>query len=86
MIPDLKPYSAYKDSGVPWLGQVPGHWEMRRLKALFREVDERTQTGTEPLLSLRLREGLVDYRASGGKTIPPEALVRYKKTLALQKT
>ncbi|WP_459830718.1 restriction endonuclease subunit S, partial [Hydrogenophilus islandicus] len=26
-----KPYPAYKDSGVPWLGQVPEHWEVRRL-------------------------------------------------------
>ena len=26
MIADLKPYAEYKDSGLPWLGQVPGHW------------------------------------------------------------
>jgi type I restriction enzyme S subunit len=26
MIADLKPYPAYKDSGVPWLGNVPEHW------------------------------------------------------------
>jgi type I restriction enzyme, S subunit len=24
----LKPYPAYKDSGVPWLGAVPEHWEV----------------------------------------------------------
>ena len=28
---DLKPYPAMKDSGVPWLGAVPEHWEVRRL-------------------------------------------------------
>lgn len=27
-----KPYSAYKDSGVEWIGQVPEHWEIKRLK------------------------------------------------------
>ena len=32
MIADLKPYPAMKDSGVPWLGEVPEHWEARRLK------------------------------------------------------
>ncbi|MHB8319156.1 MAG: restriction endonuclease subunit S domain-containing protein [Acidimicrobiales bacterium] len=32
MTADLKPYPAYKDSGVPWLGDVPEHWEVRRLK------------------------------------------------------
>jgi len=28
MITNLKPYSAYKDAGVEWLGQVPAHWEV----------------------------------------------------------
>jgi type I restriction enzyme S subunit len=32
MIADLKPYAEYKESGLPWLGQVPRHWEMRKLK------------------------------------------------------
>src|SRR5438034_9698693 len=27
-----KPYSAYKDSGVEWLGEIPEHWETKRLK------------------------------------------------------
>ena len=26
------PYPAYKPSGVEWLGNVPAHWEVRRLK------------------------------------------------------
>ena len=28
----LRPYPAYRDSGVEWLGKVPAHWEVRRLK------------------------------------------------------
>lgn len=27
-----RPYPNYRDSGVEWLGQVPEHWEVRRLK------------------------------------------------------
>ncbi len=27
-----KPYPAYKDSGVEWLGEIPAHWEVKRLK------------------------------------------------------
>ena len=27
-----KPYPAYKDSGVGWLGKIPEHWEVKRLK------------------------------------------------------
>lgn len=37
MIHDLKPYPAYKDSGVPWAGRIPAHWAMLRGKALFSE-------------------------------------------------
>ena len=32
----LKPYPAYKDSGVEWLGDVPAHWEVLRLKQICR--------------------------------------------------
>ena len=33
---ELKPYPAYKDSGVEWLGQVPAHWEVRHLGRIGR--------------------------------------------------
>ena len=28
----LKPYLDYKDSGIEWLGEVPEHWEVKRLR------------------------------------------------------
>lgn len=31
-----KPYPAYKDSGVEWLGKMPEHWEVQRLKRICR--------------------------------------------------
>lgn len=30
----LNPNAPMKDSGIPWLGEVPAHWEMRRLKTI----------------------------------------------------
>ena len=30
----LKLYPSYKPSGVEWLGDVPAHWEVRRIKSL----------------------------------------------------
>jgi restriction endonuclease S subunit/predicted nucleotidyltransferase component of viral defense system len=30
----LKPYAVYKDSGVEWLGEIPAHWEVKRLKLI----------------------------------------------------
>jgi len=34
----LRPYPEYKDSGVPWLGEVPKHWKLQRLKSRTRNV------------------------------------------------
>ena len=28
----FKPYAAYKDSGVDWLGEIPAHWAVKRLR------------------------------------------------------
>lgn len=33
-----QPYPAYKPSGVPWLGDIPAHWEVRRLKSVARFI------------------------------------------------
>ena len=32
----MEKYSSYKDSGVKWLGEIPSHWEMVRLRYLCR--------------------------------------------------
>lgn len=39
---NYKPYPKYKDSGIPWLGEIPEHWEVRKLKYLFGLVTLRT--------------------------------------------
>lgn len=48
----LKTYKEYKDSCVQYLGMVPEHWERKRAKYLFYEVDERSTIGNEELLSV----------------------------------
>ncbi len=58
MIHNLKPYPAYKDSGVPWLGQVPEHWEVRRTKTVLRERSEKGYPD-EPLLAATQTKGVV---------------------------
>ncbi|HEX9642009.1 MAG TPA: restriction endonuclease subunit S, partial [Candidatus Krumholzibacteria bacterium] len=44
----LKPYPAYKDSGVEWLGEIPAHWEVKRLKRVFRVANGSTPASAEP--------------------------------------
>lgn len=31
-LPQFKTYPTYKDSGVEWLGKIPTHWDVKRLK------------------------------------------------------
>lgn len=40
-----KPYPAYKDSGVEWIGRVPEHWETLRIKrGVFLRNERRTDS------------------------------------------
>jgi type I restriction enzyme, S subunit len=41
MIADLSPYPEYKESGLPWLGHVPGHWDMQPTFGAFVPNHER---------------------------------------------
>lgn len=40
MTGDLRPYPEYKDTGLPWLGRIPKHWDIERLKWLATNVTE----------------------------------------------
>jgi type I restriction enzyme S subunit len=48
----LNPDVALKDSGVEWIGAIPAHWEVKSAKYLFDEIDDRSKTGNEELLSV----------------------------------
>jgi hypothetical protein len=53
----LKPYPQYKDSGVPWLGRVPKHWNVRRNGGLFAQRNE-TGFADLPILEVSLNTGV----------------------------
>jgi type I restriction enzyme S subunit len=59
VIANLKPYAAYKESGLTWLPELPDHWQVQRSKYLFREVDQRSTDGSEQRLSMSQRHGLI---------------------------
>jgi type I restriction enzyme S subunit len=67
----LDPNVKLKPSGIPWLGDVPEHWEIKRIKYLMNTVDCRSATGDEVLLSMRKYHGLVPYHEHFHK--PPQA-------------
>jgi type I restriction enzyme S subunit len=62
MIADLKPYPEYKESGLPWLGQVPGHWPVFPNRALFVEVKDRNHPDEE-MLSVTITRGIIRQKA-----------------------
>jgi len=67
-----------KPSGVPWLGEIPEHWEVRRIKYLLREVDERSTAGIEPLLSMRIHHGLVPFADHFTRQLQAATLLGFK--------
>jgi len=62
MINRLKPYPAYKDSGVEWLGEAPEHWDVLPNRALFTEVRERDHP-EEQMLSVTINKGIIRQEA-----------------------
>lgn len=48
-----KPYPAYQNTGVEWLGKIPAHWEVRRLRTVadvrLSNVDKKSVEGEEPV-------------------------------------
>jgi type I restriction enzyme S subunit len=63
MIDGLKPYPATKATGVPWLGAMPEHWEVQRLKRVCRFIygdalpDALRQVGNVPVFGSNGRVG-----------------------------
>ncbi len=61
----LNPDAPMKDSGVEWLGEVPGHWEVRRLKHNFRLLTQKTDRRENPVALENIQSWL-------GRFIPTE--------------
>jgi type I restriction enzyme S subunit len=45
----LNQHARMKPSGIEWLGDVPEHWEQKRLRLLFKQVKRQDQEGKEVL-------------------------------------
>ena len=52
----FKPYPEYKDSGVEWLGKIPAHWDVKRLRSVAAVNPSRSETRALPAtLEVRAR-------------------------------
>lgn len=55
----LDPNVPMKDSDVAWIGKIPEHWQVKRLKFVLDERSERSLKGEEPLFMVSQQYGLV---------------------------
>jgi type I restriction enzyme S subunit len=84
----LDPNAPMKDSGVAWLGQVPAHWEVRRLKYLGEAITGLTydpsqvvsepEGGTLVLRSSNVQRGriVLDDNVYVATQVPPELIAK----------
>ena len=67
-----------KDSGVEWLPSIPSDWTVCRGKRLFRETNERSETGDEELLTVSHITGITPRSQKNVNMFMSESLVGYK--------
>lgn len=74
--------TAVENIKTAWLGDFPAHWEVLRIKNLFQEMDSRSETGSEELLSVSHYTGVTLKRESleneDDHLTNAESLVGYK--------
>jgi len=54
----INPNVPMKDSGIPWIGMVPEHWKLTRIKFLFNEISEKEHP-EEPCLCSTQKYGVI---------------------------
>ena len=70
----MQRYDTYKDSGVKWLGKIPGHWETMKSKYLWKESFSVSENGNEELLSVSQYDGVTPAKGDSRS----ESLKGYK--------
>lgn len=74
-----------KDSGVEWLGKIPNHWMIRRIKNLFELRNEKNYEALEDvnLISLYTDKGVVQHsdltETTGNKAVTAEGYKMVKE-------
>jgi type I restriction enzyme S subunit len=68
-----------KYPGVEWLDRVPEHWDIARVKTIYRERDERSMDGSEELLSVSHLTGVTPRSEKTVNMFEAETTEGYKK-------
>ena len=65
----MKPYEKYKDIGIDWIGEIPEHWKVGKVKQLFKvgrgrviSTEDVNEKGKYPVFSSQTRDnGCIGY-------------------------
>ncbi|HCX51016.1 MAG TPA: restriction endonuclease subunit S [Bacillus sp. (in: Bacteria)] len=74
----LNPNVKMKDSGVEWIGEIPEHWEEKKIKYLFYETNDRNFSEDVELLSLFTSIGVKPRREMEDKGNKSQTVMNYK--------
>lgn len=64
----MEKYKEYKDSGVQWLGEIPSHWKVRKMKYTFIERSEKNHPYEEPLCATQSK-GVIPQSLYEGRVV-----------------
>ncbi len=78
----LDPSAPVCASGIDWLGDIPAHWDIERSRWLFRERDERSETGAEEMLTVSHLTGVTLRSEKDVNMFEAESTVGYKLCFA----
>lgn len=51
-------YSEYKDSGIPWIGKIPSHWDVKPIRSFLSQSKELNENENATLLTLSQYKGV----------------------------
>lgn len=78
----LNPDAPLRDSGIPWLGEIPAHWDIERARWLFTERDQRSATGDEELLTVSHLTGVTPRSQKNVNMFEAATTMGYKICIA----
>ena len=76
----MKRYEQYKPTGIPWLPEIPAHWEIAQLRKYLSLVSIKDK-GDKPLLSVTREKGVIERNVNDpdeNHNFVPEDLSGYK--------
>ena len=72
----LEKYSSYKDSGINWVGNLPSHWKLVRIKHLF-EISKKYSKDKKPNVLSLTQKGIVERDISNNEGQLAQSYVGY---------